>query len=591
MKNTVVGILAAFGLCLLAVDTGASWLIDAERYHVSAHSQNSCQDCHADIADKSLHPDPAEVNKTLPDFYRLEQCTACHEEVLEDVNEGSHGGEKIADEQAFNFCIGCHDPHYQLSYSDEATKLDLTQPVEIKCSICHELYEELPEFSSEDENCLSCHRSVDPEDPKETGYISNLCFHCHGQSAEAQKSESFARIDVSAYSTTVHADIPCITCHLEAVEFEHVNQKLGDCRDCHNLHDEKMAHDAHVRISCEACHLNQVSPVKAADGAKIRWHINRKPDDISAIHKMVSSNDDSFCRRCHVSGNTIGAAAMVLPAKSVMCMPCHAATFSAGDTTTLIALLFFGLGVLGAGSIWFSGSLVGAAESGVGSKFLKAIQSILAVIFSSRIFSILEVLILDGLLQGRLFRISRSRWLIHALIFFPFLIRFFWGLIALIATLSWPQWQRIWIMLDKNHPFTAFLFDLSGVLVILGVILLLVRKHVQGSKRKLEGLPGADWPAYSLMGGIIIVGFILEGMRIAMTGTPQGSQYAFLGYVISRLFAGADLTGIYGYIWYLHAIFTGAFVAYLPFSRMFHMIMAPVSLAINATSRCRREAI
>ena len=80
----------------------------------------------------------------------------------------------------------------------------------------------------------------------------------------------------------------------------------------------------------------------------------------------------------------------------------------------------------------------------------------------------------------------------------------------------------------------------------------------------------------------MIVGFILEGMRIGMTGTPQGSQFAFLGYTISRLFGGADLTGIYGYIWYLHAIFTGAFVAYLPFSRMFHMIMAPVVLAMNA---------
>jgi len=80
-------------------------------------------------------------------------------------------------------------------------------------------------------------------------------------------------------------------------------------------------------------------------------------------------------------------------------------------------------------------------------------------------------------------------------------------------------------------------------------------------------------------------------MRIAMTGTPAGSQYAFLGYVVSRLFTGANLSGIYGYMWYGHAILTGAFVAYLPFSRMFHMIMAPVSLSINAASRCHKEAI
>ena len=143
-------------------------------------------------------------------------------------------------------------------------------------------------------------------------------------------------------------------------------------------------------------------------------------------------------------------------------------------------------------------------------------------------------------------------------------------------------------MLDKNHPLTAFMFDLTGVLAILGVVMIPVRKHVAGSEDRPEGLPGADWPGYGLMGGIIIVGFILEGMRIAMTGAPEGSQYAFVGYAISRLFDKFNLTNIYGYMWYVHAILTGAFVAYLPFSRMFHMIMAPISLALNAGSQQHR---
>ena len=588
MKKNIVQLLLVMVLCLSAVNTDASWLIDEERYHVSAHGRNSCQDCHAEIADKSLHPDPAEVNNTLADFYRLEQCTACHEDTLEDLDEGSHGGENITDEKSFKFCVGCHDPHYQLSYSDEAARLDLAQPIEKKCSLCHELYKDLPEFSTEDENCMACHQSVDPEDPEKVGYISHLCFHCHGNKTKAQRSENFALIDVSAHSKTVHADISCITCHRQAVEFKHIDQKLGDCRDCHHRHDEKIAHDAHLGVSCEACHLNQVTPVKDSDNGRILWKIDRRPDGVSVVHSMLRSDDDAFCRRCHSKGNVIGAVAMVLPAKSVMCMPCHAATFSAGDTTTLIALIFFGLGFLGTASIWFSGSQAGVADSAMGSKLFKTIHSIVSVLFSSRIFSVVKALILDGLLQRRLFRISRSRWSIHALIFFPFLFRFCWGVTALLASIWLPGWQGTWIMLDKNHPLSAFLFDLSGVLVILGVILILVRKYVPGSEGKLAGLPRADWPAYSLMGGIMIVGFILEAMRIAMTGTPPGSQYAFLGYIISRLFGEADLTGSYGYIWYVHAIFTGAFLVYLPFSRMIHMIMAPVVLAMNAADKEHR---
>jgi nitrate reductase gamma subunit len=578
-------------LVLNAVYASASWLIEPERFHVSAHGQISCQECHADIADKSLHPDPAEVNKSLSDFYRLEQCITCHEDVLEDIDEGSHGGEQIADEPEFKFCIGCHDPHYQLAYLDSVTKLDLTQPVEKKCSICHELQRKLPEVSSEDEICMSCHRFVDPDDSEATDHISNLCFRCHGKKASTKQPNRFPLIDTSAYNATVHTDISCITCHLEAIEFEHINQELGDCRQCHYLHAEQVAHDTHLRVSCEACHLNQVSPAKATEDGKLQWQINRQPDEISAIHAMVSSSEDLFCRRCHFDGNTIGAAAMILPAKSVMCMPCHAATFSAMDATTLIALIIFGLGVLGAGTIWFSGSLVGAAGSKAAVKRFQSIQAIVAVIFSSRIFSIIKVLVMDGLLQRRLFRASRIRWFIHAFIFFPFLVRFCWGLTALAGSIWLPEWRWAWVMLDKNHPLTALVFDLTGVLAVSGVVMIMVHKYVLGPEDKPEGLPKADWSVYGLMGGIIIFGFILEGMRIAMTGTPEGSPYAFLGYVISRLFNELNLTEIYGYVWYVHAILTGAFVAYLPFSRMFHMIMAPVSLAIYATSRSHGETV
>ena len=139
-------------------------------------------------------------------------------------------------------------------------------------------------------------------------------------------------------------------------------------------------------------------------------------------------------------------------------------------------------------------------------------------------------------------------------------------------------------MLDKNHPLTAFLFDLSGMLTIVGIIGMILRRMQRRLEGKATGLPAADWPAYALLGGIMIVGFILEGMRMAMTGSPDGASYAFIGDAISRLLIGYDLTGIYGYVWYLHAVFTGAFIVYLPFSRMLHMIMAPVVMAMNAAS-------
>ena len=126
------------------------------------------------------------------------------------------------------------------------------------------------------------------------------------------------------------------------------------------------------------------------------------------------------------------------------------------------------------------------------------------------------------------------------------------------------------------------------MMIMIGIVGMIMRRVQKRSDKRLSGLPPADWVAYTLLGSIIIVGFILEGMRMAMTGSPAGASFAFIGDAISRLLVGIELTGIYGYVWYLHAILTGAFLIYLPFSQMFHMIIAPLSLAMNAASQRHR---
>ena len=104
-------------------------------------------------------------------------------------------------------------------------------------------------------------------------------------------------------------------------------------------------------------------------------------------------------------------------------------------------------------------------------------------------------------------------------------------------------------------------------------------------RTRLPDLPSQDRIALVSIGGIVLVGFVLEGMRIAMTGFPGGAEWAFLGYGIGELFSQEGyLVNIYGYVWYLHALLSGAFLAYLPFSRLLHIILAPLVLTMNATS-------
>jgi len=181
------------------------------------------------------------------------------------------------------------------------------------------------------------------------------------------------------------------------------------------------------------------------------------------------------------------------------------------------------------------------------------------------------------------------RWSIHSLIFLPFVVRFAWGMAGLISANLWKGATWYQFLLDKNSPATALLFDLTGVLVIIGICAAIARGIARRSER-VPGLPRQDYLALGLIGGVIVVGFVVEGMRIAMTGASGTAAFAFLGYFISKAFSnGPALTGAYGYVWYLHAILTGAFVAYLPFSRMFHILMAPVVLALRAAQPHRHE--
>ncbi|HDR16993.1 MAG TPA: hypothetical protein ENN79_16195 [Desulfobacteraceae bacterium] len=623
-----------FVLCVQSAE--ADWLIDGRKFHASAHGQMSCVDCHYEVADKELHPEPSNVTRRPGgsfDFH--ESCMMCHDNVADDLEEGVHGRRSIDDPARYENCLQCHVPHYQPRLGENRMgEFEPGVPRHEQCGACHETAAALPAFSGEDAECASCHvLSVWPVggDSAQTPRLpllpsvrkayhlpgikdveteaTALCMHCHIEGPETAKVETgkavgliseaqylksphtnidcagchanAGELKVDMYEGTLHADVGCITCHPQAAGSPHQMQRSGDCRDCHDPHhDEKKAHDAHINVSCEACHLRGVTPVKPEGSDVVIWKTDRKPGESLDIHDMLMYEDKDQCVRCHVSGNTVGAASMVLPAKSFICMPCHAGTFSVGDTVTVVALLIFLAGVVMFFAYWTSGSIDGTSEAPVWKKIGFMAASALSTLFSSRIIPVAKAVLFDVLLQRRLYHLSPLRWLVHGLIFFPFMFRFLWGLVALLGSLWTPGSGLVWAMINKNHPATALLFDVTGLLILAGVVLAVVRGFVSRSEDEPEGVPRQDWTALALIAAIVVVGFLAEGLRIAVTGWPDGSGWAFIGYIFSVVFSWA--AEAYPFVWYLHAALAGAFIAYIPFSRLSHIIVGPVVLAMKA---------
>jgi nitrate reductase gamma subunit len=96
---------------------------------------------------------------------------------------------------------------------------------------------------------------------------------------------------------------------------------------------------------------------------------------------------------------------------------------------------------------------------------------------------------------------------------------------------------------------------------------------------------GQDYAVLGLVGAILLIGFWVEGMRILLAAIPLSAALpSFVGYPISLLLSLFPVRWdvVYPYGWYAHAILTGALVAYLPFSKMFHILVGPFVLLIKA---------
>ena len=314
MKHKALFFIVAAAFFLLRFEAHASWLIDPERFHISVHGTTSCIECHSDMENQDVHPDPGNVNKRITDFFTADMCADCHDAVEDFVEAGFHGDKEINSPGDIENCLRCHDPHYESDAVTAGTGFAADLPIKAQCGVCHEKAEQLPPLDAEDEDCMTCHRRVGADQPDDIRQTSAFCLHCHEKTEKKAFTAFVPFIDANVHKKGPHQGLSCLTCHPEAAKYGHTGNTVADCLNCHSYHDEGDIHDAHITVSCEACHLGGVSAVRDDAGGKIIRQKNRFKPTGTDIHQMVPDEDTS-CERCHFTGNTIGAASMVLPSQ------------------------------------------------------------------------------------------------------------------------------------------------------------------------------------------------------------------------------------------------------------------------------------
>lgn len=172
-----------------------------------------------------------------------------------------------------------------------------------------------------------------------------------------------------------------------------------------------------------------------------------------------------------------------------------------------IALTIFFLGLLYRFASWLWRSVgEDARQAGVGARAWAAVSGLVGTIFSAKLFKLIESLVMDVLLQRKVYQQDRLRWAAHICIYVGFmLLLLFHALQSVISASVFDNFE------STLNPF-LFMRNLFGLVVLVGVGIAIYRRVTIKPVKRVTG--GMDRVALVLLAVIMISGVVLEGAKI-----------------------------------------------------------------------------
>jgi Fe-S oxidoreductase/nitrate reductase gamma subunit len=188
----------------------------------------------------------------------------------------------------------------------------------------------------------------------------------------------------------------------------------------------------------------------------------------------------------------------------------------------------------------------------------------------------IKALLKNVLLQWKTF-LDPYPAVMHGLIFFGFFVLLFGAAFDaaefhIAEPLGWA------FLRGTAYLVFSFLMDLFGLAVLIGVVLAAYRRYILRPDRLgYQGKPdntADDAIVLLLIAGIIVTGFVIEALRIRVT-LPPWEVWSFGGWALAKTFAGIDpgtAKILHKATWWVHTMIALAFIAYIPYSRLIHII-------------------
>jgi Fe-S oxidoreductase/nitrate reductase gamma subunit len=120
--------------------------------------------------------------------------------------------------------------------------------------------------------------------------------------------------------------------------------------------------------------------------------------------------------------------------------------------------------------------------------------------------------------------------------------------------------------------------EIAGLLILIGTGMALYRRYIV--KPSTLNRTRADAVALSLLGTLVLTGFVVEGLRMATVHDPW-YYLSPVGYLFSLIFAPLSvsaLAGAHKVLWWFHTVVAMSWIASIPYTKFSHILTLPLNV-------------
>ncbi len=207
--------------------------------------------------------------------------------------------------------------------------------------------------------------------------------------------------------------------------------------------------------------------------------------------------------------------------------------------------------------------------------------------------AVIKAFIVDVVLQLQILKVSFVRWLMHFCIFIGFM-----GLLAQTTVIAF---MSHFLPADLAVSKSFFVSEASavggagarvldvwgdvfGLMLVVGLVIAIIRRYVVRAAQLETMLK--DTMSITLLTVIALTGFLSEAFRLMDPQFASIAWYSFAGYTLTNILEAIGIGAMNYKLWvWIHALVSFFFLAYIPFSKAWHIFVSPIEIVLDASER------